>query len=84
MNTASPITVHFEQPFLERLEQLARLSGKSAAEIVELQTKLQLGWRPPARALSPEVQALKGSLPLLQQTDYKTAAAEEILRKYGA
>ncbi|MFD2721499.1 ribbon-helix-helix domain-containing protein [Hymenobacter monticola] len=84
MNTSSPITVHFEQPFLERLEQLARLSGKSVAEIVELQTKLQLGWRPPTPPLSPEVQALKGSLPLLQQVDYKTAVTEAILRKYGA
>lgn len=69
---------------MERLEQLARLSGKSVAEIVELQTKLQLGWRPPGRPLSPEVQALKGGLPFLQHTDYKTAVAEEILRKYGA
>lgn len=84
MDTASPITVHFEQPFLERLEQLARLSGKSVAEIVKLQTMLQMGWRPPAPPLSPEVQVLKGSLPLLQQADYKTAIAEEILRKYGA
>lgn len=83
MDTAASITVQFEPPFLERLEQLARFSGRSVAEIVELQTKLQLGWRPPSPPLSPEVQALKGSLPLLQQVDYKTAVAEEILRKYG-
>ena len=82
MATAA-ITVHFEPPFLERLEQLARFSGKSVAEIVELQTKLQLGWRPPRQALRPEIAALKGSLPLLRQADYKTVLAEEILRKYG-
>lgn len=84
MDAASSITVHFEPSFLKQLEQLARFSGKSVAEIVELQTKLQLGWRPPSPPLSPEVQALKGSLPLLQQVDYKTIVAEEILRKYGA
>ena len=84
MDTTVSITVHFEPPFLERLEHIARFSGRTVAEIVELQTKLQLGWRPPAPPLSPAVQALKGSLPLLQQVDYKTVAAEEILRKYGA
>ena len=84
MATASSITVHFEPPFLERLEQLARLSSKSVAEIVEIQTKLQLGWRPPMLPLSPAIQALKGSLPLLQQDDYKAIVAEEISRKYGA
>lgn len=84
MDTASSITVHFEPPFMQRLEQLARFSGKSIAEIVEIQTKLQLGWRPTMPPLHPAIQALKGSLPLLQQADYKAIVAEEILRKYGA
>ena len=84
METPAEIIVHFEQPFLDRLEQLAHLSGKTVAEVVELHTKLQLGWRPPSGPISPEVRALKGSLPLLQYVDYKEAAAAEILRKYSA
>ena len=84
MEISSPITVHFEPPFLARLEQLARLSGKSVAEIVELYIKVQLGWRPATPPLSPEVEALKGSLPLLGQLNYKEALAEAILSKYGA
>lgn len=83
METSPGITVHFEQPFLQRLEQLARVSGKSVAEIVELHIKVQMGWRPPGEPLSPQVEALKGSLPLLQQVDCKAVVAEEVFRKHG-
>jgi hypothetical protein len=82
MKTAE-ITVHFESPFLERLEQLAQLSGKTVAEIVELHTKIQLGWRPPMPPLSPEVAALKGSLSLLQGIDYRETLTDALAQKYG-
>ena len=46
METPAEVTVHFERPSMERLEQLARLSGKTVAEVVETYIKVQMGWRP--------------------------------------
>ena len=83
MEAPATVTVHFEQPFWQRLEKLAQLSGKSVAEIVELSIKIQMGWRPPYPPLNAEVEALKGSLPLLQPLDYKAVVAEELSKKYG-
>lgn len=83
MKTAE-LTVHLESPFLERLEQLAKLIGKTVAEIVELHIKVQMGWRPELSAeLLPEVRALKGVVPLPADLDYKTILHEAWDKKYG-
>ncbi|MDO7846920.1 DUF6364 family protein [Hymenobacter sp. M29] len=80
---AADITVHLESPFLDRLEQLAQLSGKSVAEVVELYIKVQMGWRPVSGEVPAAVQALAGSVPLPPDWDYKTARDEALTRKYG-
>lgn len=83
MHTAN-ITVRLESPFLERLEQLAQLSGKTVAEVVELYIKVQMGWRPERPAeLLPAVRALKGSAPLPPDLDYKAVRDEELTKKYS-
>jgi len=83
MEATIGVLVHFEPSFMQRLEQLAKISGKTVAEIVELHSKIQLGWRPPMPPLSPEVAALKGSLPLLQGIDNREALTDALAQKYG-
>jgi hypothetical protein len=84
MEHSADITFRLGSPFLERLEQLAQLSGKTVAEIVEIYIKVQLGWRPDSPyPMSPEVAALQGSVPLPPGLDYKATLGEELTKKYG-
>lgn len=77
------LTITLEADVLEQARAYARRTGQELNALLGAYAEQLAHQSQPLPALPPKIEALRGSVSLPPEADYKAVMAEELAKKYG-